>query len=247
MKKSRLTTSWMILMVIGPIMCYTQVTGDTKENYEWFDDYIGKANAQVFRGTAYVEKYRTINERHKFLKSSNFLPGSVVYAGQPYFGLELKYDLYDDQLLLNSKNDKGTVLVLNRDKIEKFIIDSRIFINSDLDNEGGTETSGFYEVLMETIFFTFLKKNRKEIQKNVGNGIVYYEFKSTSENFIFYKNSYHPLNKKRDFLRLFPEFKNITNSYYKTSRNTSDTDIFMNLLLMRIAQELSKPQSGLTE
>lgn len=234
-------------MLLAPTVVYTQLTAENQQYYDWFDEETGKANSQIFRGTAYAEHYRTINEKHKFLNSSNFLKGSVVYEGQPYFGLQLKYDLYDDALLLKTENDRGSVLVFNKDKIDSFIIDSRNFTNSNQNRHESTEITGFYEVLLESDFFTFLKKNKKGIQKNVGNGLVYFEFKSNNENFIFYNSTYHPLNKKRDFVRIFPEFKKIINSYYKTSRNTSDADIFMKLLLKRIAQELSKPQSGLTE
>jgi len=211
---------------------------DTRAYYDWFDGQTGVRNKQIYNGAAYVEKYRTINEKYKFFTSSEFLNGSVVFDGQPFYELRLKYDLYEDQLLLNSKGAIGTVIKLNSDKVSSFTIGFHKFINPQQKNQSAAEVSGFYEVLLKTSYFTLLKKNRKALLKKIKGDLVYYEFKKDDENFLFYKNAYYTLNKKRDLLRLFPEFKKNINSYYKTSRNTFATDTFIKALLRNIEQEL---------
>ena len=229
-----------LAFILLTVTSYGQQREDTKTYYNWFDVQTGVQNKKVYNGTAYVEKYRTINEKHKFFSSYEFLPGSLSFEGQPFYSLELKYDLYEDQLLLNSKGAIGTVLRLNTDQVNSFSIASHKFINLKQYNKNGLEVSGFYEILLETRSFILLKKNKKSSLKKIKGKRIYYEFKNDNQNLLFYENVYYELNKKRDLLRLFPKFKKIINSYYNTSRNTSDTDSFMKALLRKIEEELLK-------
>ncbi|WP_373518713.1 hypothetical protein [Pricia sp.] len=229
-----------------PFFLYSQLNQENKKYYNWFDQQIGTQNLQIYKGTAYVEEYRTINEKHKFFKTSEFLPGSINYEGQPYYELQLKYDSYEDVLLINSKNGKGTVLRLNSAKIKNFVIDAHKFINTDRGIQEANEVSGFYEVLLETSSFTLLKKNKKNILKKIRSELVYYEFKSDIEIYLNYKGKYYPIPKKRDLIRIFPEFKKNINAYYNTASDNTDTEYFMKSLLKNIELELSK-QNGAAE
>ena len=211
---------------------------NAKNYYQWFDSKVGIQNKKVFNGTLYIEKYRTINEKHKFLISTQFQKGVMHFNGQPFFGLELKYDIYEDELLLNSKSTAGTVLRLQKKRIDSFTIASRKFVNLRQVNQPKTEISGFYEILLETSLFTLLKKNQKSILKKVRKELVYYEFKSNNKRYLFYKDTYYPLKKKKDVTRLFPELKRTINLYYKKSNTASDTDSMMKALLKKIEFEL---------
>ncbi len=230
----------LLLIISTPIVFHGQDYEVNKSYYKWFDQEIGIQNLQIYNGTAYVEKYRTINEKHKFFNSSTFLPGSLIYNGQPFYDLQLKYDCYEDVVLLNSKIATGTVIRLNSNKIKSFIVDSHEFINLSLgqNDQRGIKVTGFYEVLFQTPFFMLLQKNKKNLLKKIKGKLVYYEFKSDFEKYLLYKNTYYPIRKKRDLIRIFPELKKNINSYYTTSRDNSDSAAFMKGLLMNIELEL---------
>ena len=97
--------------------------------YNLFDQEVGVANTALYQGVVYTEKYRTINGNTQYYKTRDFLKGSVCYEGQCYYDLNLKYDVYEDQVLLKliGKAGGGTVQLF-KDKIESFQINGSDFV-----------------------------------------------------------------------------------------------------------------------
>lgn len=220
----------------------TRDTHSDKESiayYDVFDKAIGIENTRLYYGTIYTKKYRTINDKTRFYNSTEFLKGSVVYDGQPYNGLDLKYDLFEDQLLLKltSITSIERTLQLEWDYIEKFEILGHTFIKLLPDRIPNLNYYGFYEQSLSSPYFTmYTKFSKKSVKKN-GENALYYEFiKRKSEYVLLYKSNYYLINSRKEIVLLFPQFKKEIHTFYSTVRNlrSKDMDAFMVVLIERI-------------
>ena len=212
----------------------------TKENasyLNWFDSKVGLENTPLFEGLGYVETYKSINEKHKFFNSKDFLKGSIVYDGQVYYDVRLKYDLYSDVVVINLKDGfEAVALQPKKSKISSFTVEQSDFINIGLPDASLTEITGYFEILFSSSKLKLLKKHRKKRLKKIGN-FVYYEF--IEDNFIvlFYNGQYQVVSSNRDFRTLFPEFKKEIRRY---EIKKSDRDATMKALVTRISLLISE-------
>lgn len=207
--------------------------------YNVFDKVIGIENTSLYYGKIYTKKYRTINDKTRFYNSNEFLKGSVVYDGQPYNGLDLKYDLFEDQLLLRLTSITSTerTLQLEWDYIDKFEILGHKFIKLLSDRIPNLNYYGFYENSLSSSYFTmYTKFSKKSVKKN-GENALYYEFiKRKSEYVLLYKSNYYLINSRKEIVLLFPQFKKEIHEFYNNVRNlrSKDLDAFMVVLMKRI-------------
>lgn len=196
---------------------------------------IGNTNSGIFKGTVYVERYIVLNERHKFFKKPNFIVGSVEYDGQPYFNIHLKYDLFDDELLVGNLDLIGSpVIQLDKDKITQFIIDEHKFENIHVTENKNNSLSGFFEVLIKNDVMILYKRHGKKIIRKANKKIRYYEFKDNNLYYVYYNDSYFRLKKINDLNAIFPNYKTqLKNIYarYKSIRKTHP-DTYMKSILM---------------
>nr|WP_299173566.1 hypothetical protein [uncultured Allomuricauda sp.] len=218
-----------------------EVQKGEEEYYEWFDKAMGIENTALYNGIGYVEKYKVINNYHKFYKTTDFLKGSIVYDGHHYFGLEMKYDLDEDLVLLNLKKGLRIVLLqLIKSKVDSFIIDGHKFINirDSLPNNPGI--SGFYEVLLENQHLKLFEKHKKKRFQKAGNNSVYYEFKSRNVMFLFYNQQYYPLRNRKELVKVFPEYKKEIEGLSKKKFPKSNTRDYLITLSNRISGLLAE-------
>lgn len=209
MKKNRDFYRILLFGIVG--LGYTlnlnaQEITNTPSIYIWFDQMIGKTNSGLFNGIQYIERYKVINEKHHFFKEPNFVLGSIIYDGQPYFNLELKYNVFDDELLLkNSEKSMAPIVQLNKHKITNFTINQHRFTNISF-NKNSVDLTGFFEILDQNDSIVLYKKHLKKQFAKTDRKTVYYEFKSLSEYYIQYKNSFYKIKKLRNFNSIFPSY-----------------------------------------
>ncbi|WP_422083316.1 hypothetical protein [Ulvibacterium sp.] len=245
MKISYLLYLITLFCVTLPSFNFSQTAADNPSTHIWFDDIIGRTNSGIFNGVAYTEVYRVINERHQFFKEPDFVPGSVVYDGQPYFDVELKYDVYQGNLLTRNMETLGApILIFDESNVTEFTINGHRFKNVN-QNLAENMAFGFLEVLMENDSLSLYKKHSKKIFKRTDKEILYYEFKDRHSYYIYYANIYHSLQKANDLNAIFPEYrkslKAIRNRY--ASLGKSDPDAYMKSILSDLSALISS-QSG---
>lgn len=190
-----------------PVFLFGQ-ENEEKQTYVWFDSMIDKTNSGVFNGFEYIERYRMLNEKHKFFISPNFTNGSVVYSNEPYYDLDLKYDVFEDQLILrHSDNPNFPTILLDKDKVSSFNIEGHEFQNLRFELKKENFESGFFEVLSNSGPIVLFKKNYKRILKKTNDHIRYYEFKSKNSYFFKHKELYYDLKSFNSLTNIFPEYK----------------------------------------
>ncbi len=219
---------------------------DKSTYYTWFDQFIGIENTGLYNGIQYVEKYASIRKQHQFFQSRDFVKGSITYNGQSYYNVSLKYNVYEDTVLIRLL-DKfgGGILQLNNEGVSNFVIDKHTFVNLYADKKGLKE-GGFYETLVENELFSFYKKNRKIKKELFKEDRIIYDFPDKQSYSLFYNNAYHSINSKGDLSTIFPELKKQINEFYNANRVTrkSNPDTFWTLLLKKIYLQISNTHNS---
>lgn len=191
-------------------------SGDLRKAYEGFDATIGIQNTRIFTGLEYIEEHRMINEKNKFFLKDEFRAGTVVYEGQPYFNIPLKYNVFDDLLLVQLPSDRGeTVFRLLPNRLNSFVLNSREFVNVW---EKDSEFSGIYELLYDSQNLRLLKKYEMSLNKVSGRQLVHYEFEPRRPQYFFsYEGEYYDLSQK-NLSNLFPNQRSVVKEQYRKFR-----------------------------
>lgn len=202
----------------------------------WFDSTVGIENTPIFEGLGYVEQFKSINEKHKFFTSEDFVTGSIMYDGQEYYRLNLKYDLSVDEVIINLKDGFETVsLQPEKSKTSGFTVYGSKFENIGIPTESTSEISGFFEILFSSPSLSLLKKHRKKRSKKIGK-LIYYEFNDDNFNVLRHDGRYHIVDSNKDFRKLFPAFRKEIKKY---KIKKSNKDEAMKALLKRLSLMMS--------
>lgn len=228
---------FLYLLFISNTVCGQVRTSET-DYYNWFDNITGIENSELHQGVVYVERHRTKGKKTKFFPEPDFVSGSIVFDGQPYFDLNLKYDVYDDELLMRvDRRVGGSVLQLYKAKIDRFTISGHDFIKI----EDSKIKSGFYEIALERPLFSLLKKHRKNIIEQLGKKLIFYDFEDGKKDcFLYYQQNYHSIKKVSDLTELFPEQAEQLKSYDKNQNSNVDFDELLEDLLVHLDTLLNK-------
>lgn len=213
-----------LLGIISPTLLYCQEKESKATYYTLFDQAIGITNSGVFNGVLYVERHPARNNKHKFFESNNFFLGSVKYNEQSYFNVELKYNVYDNELLTRNSEILGSpITILDKDKITVFEINNHRFENTTFSTKKDKNISGFFEILFDNDSLILFKKHKKKIFKKIENE-MYYEFKDQHSYYVYFKNNYYVLKKVNFLNNIFSEHKTQLKNIYKRYETIRKTD-----------------------
>ncbi len=178
---------------------------DESSYYSWFDQTIGETNSGVYYGIEYREQYRGDKEQHKFFLKPNFVAGQVVYKQQPFFAIDLLYDVFDDELLVRHVGINGSPIVqLIKSNVASFEIAGHYFVNLQTLVAQEAPNSGFFEILFAGRSFTLYKKHLKKILRKSDQESVYYTFKNRQNYYIQYGTDFFKMASARDLSTIFP-------------------------------------------
>ena len=152
-------------------------------------------------GFLYIEKY-TRKIGHQFFMKDQLYNGTLVYRGEVYKGIEMKYDIYDQQLVLSINNNNSTewIVPLN-DFISVFSLGDKFFSKY---NFGGV--TRFYQLVNDTgkvkcLYYWF----KQSFDSNNINYLGFSEFtQSEKENYLLLDGSLKKYTTNRSFTKLFP-------------------------------------------
>ncbi|MFK5972965.1 MAG: hypothetical protein QM485_06755 [Flavobacteriaceae bacterium] len=243
MKKNRqIAILLFIFLMTLPLTFNGQVRDDAALYYNWFDAITGLENSELHYGQVYMEKYKVKNKKSQFFYSPDFVSGTVVFDGQIYFGLNLKYNIYDDEVLMRIQNKfGGNTLQLYKDKISGFTIVGHQFIKIDSSMANKVIETGFYEVSSVNLVLRLLKKHKNKLNEHLGEKSSYHEFEDSKKKYVlWYQGSYHPIKKIADLTALFPNHKEKLDSFYKSQKSKLDVDTILYSLLVYLETQLPK-------
>lgn len=177
--------------------------------YFLMDQTIGKTNSGLLTGVVYEERHPVKGEKHKFFLSPDFITGKLNYDGQSYYGYEIKYNVFEDELLVRHQGIKGVPTVkLLKNRVVDFEIDGHFFENIESTQDRDLSFSGFLEMLLTGENFTLYKNHKKKILKKTSKEGVDYQFKDRSDLFIRYNDQWHKLKSIKDIYAIDSRYKN---------------------------------------
>lgn len=196
----------LLIFICQTILVFSQIKQSHNDYYNWFDEVVGVDNTSLFSGIVYKEKYVKLKENTNFFLSPRFLSGSVNYNGERYFNLEMKYDLFEEEILVRFKKGESgiTVLKLIKSNVTEFSIKSHNFVQI----LSKTNVFEFYEVLLKNPQISVFKQHKKNIEELFFKERLYDNFKTINTGvLVLYKGDYHKVKSKKNLLNLFPKFK----------------------------------------
>ena len=218
----------------------TVLIGQTKkqesEFYSWFDEIVGVDNSSLFNGIEFKEKFRFLNDNTNYFNTNKFLEGTIIYDGEWFFKVPIKYDAYHQEVIIKFpyRNSGDAIIKLYNSKIDAFSIGNSNFKHITIDSNGPLEISGFYEIVFQNSLLTFYSKHQKIKREITFERTAYSEFIDAKQtHIVLYKNTYYLIKNQKDLAALFSNFKKEIYSdfkNYKTTKKWNFKDFLVNQL-----------------
>ncbi len=172
---------------------------DTRSNgvYEHYENlYV----ASILTGKGYYSDYRGA-ENHPYFQSDDLEFGILSYAGVIIRNIEIQYDLYTQQIVvqLESKNDTQLIIV-DSEKLSDFSIKNYEFKNIRTDS---VMDGGFYQLAYKGALSSLLIKRTMDRKEETNTQEIKVKF--TPKNEYYIKNqfgSFH-VNSKKKLLKAY--------------------------------------------
>ncbi|WP_455671823.1 hypothetical protein [Phocaeicola sp.] len=166
-------------------------------------------NAVIYNGKL-VENYpRVLFQDLPYWKSEAYLPGSIIYGGRPYGHLLLRFDIYKEQLEVQTP-EKHLEIDLNMPLISEFSIDGVKFAHGESLPENIPE-QGYLRVLYENENIKFLAKHKCIL--NVAIAQKGQSFTFRTRYYLCVDGEWHLIRNKKSIYNLFPTYRKQLKKY----------------------------------
>ncbi len=177
------------------------------------DDYIShvKHNALIFSGSV-AQKYPFVHNGTYYVFNDVFHVNDLYYNGKLYKGVELNLNANSDELVVKVP-ESGKNVILNRDMVEWFTLDSKRFIGVK-DGKYEDLPGGYYEVLYEGDGLV-LRKITKLLKERVEGQKIAYSFIPIVKRYIIRDGVAYPVKKVGELTRIYRERKQDIRGFLK--------------------------------
>lgn len=231
-------------LLFGMIALVTSAQNTTAISTQ-FDQTIGRNNLGYNNGTIHINSLRSANDTHRYFNTDKYIIGTLVYDGQVYTDIPLKYDLLKDIAVAKIDGENNALGInLITHKTNYFQFGGKKFVNLNYQNAARPKfIEGFYEEDLLSDQFAFYTKHAKESSEVLRTNGVFYQYE-LSRKFVFqYQNVFYRLNSKGDVVSVFPQFEKEIDVFFE--RNTAlaneNLQLFYLTLLKQINDSLPKP------
>jgi hypothetical protein len=174
-----------------------------------------KENQILYNGRMWRNLYAIIRG-DQFLFSSNLLPGSVTISGETFKNINIRYDIFNDEIMTQSNT--GLILQLNKEMVDSFTI---LFQNKTYKFTKVLEDSvkgfqGYVNVLVTGKSSLYVKYKKEIAILAVDN--KYDLFFQTQKIFFAKDGVVYFLSGKGLLLNLMEDYKLQVRSYIKKNR-----------------------------
>lgn len=210
-----------------------------------FDQSIGRNNLGYNNGTVHINNLRSANETHRYFNKDKYIVGTIVYDGQMYNDIPLKYDLLKDIAVAKVDGENNTLGIdLITPKTAYFHMDGKKFVNLNYQNAARPKfIEGFYEEDRLNNQLALYTKHFKESSEVLRSNGVFYKY-DLKRKFVFeYKNVFYRLASKSDVVSVFPQLEKEINIFFERNSALANEDLqlFYLTLLKHLNELLPKP------
>jgi hypothetical protein len=151
----------------------------------------------------------------QFLFSTEFLPGTVTIEGRTFNSLRLKYDIYNDELIMIT--DHGIIIQINKEMVESFSMVFDNFYNfKKIEADTLNSLTGYVNVLYDGITSLYIKYRKEILQLAVEN--KYDMFNQVNRIFVEKNGQIFRVDSKRELLKLLEDQKRMVHSFIRSSK-----------------------------
>ncbi len=182
---------------------------------EW-EDYFDRAygvDYNLVNGIRYLYPYARAHG-HPFLGENRFYTGYAVINGHYYQDLLFKYDICNQQLILNHTFLSGGTeqIIINYEIVDEYELEGKLFRRYSF-----TETGTKIFQVIESGNLSCLYTWTKEFEHNPTSSWNVYSFTSSKKKrYLLIDDQLFPFLTKRSFLKVFPEeYKKEINQYIR--------------------------------
>lgn len=162
-------------------------------------------NSQLFNGVEYFDPLNSKKQiGHPYYSSDDWEEGFVHYDGQLYEHIFLRYNILEDNIVIDHIQSHATIKLIV-EKIKYFGINNHTFIwlESDPDH---VITKGFYDLLYTNKSKVIARRYKATIE-NAGEKVMEATFVNKTKLFLFKDEKYYSITKKNSVLQAFGEYK----------------------------------------
>lgn len=209
---------------------------------KWVDNAVGEKSLEVYNGLLHYNLYRTSNDSiHRYFQKNQFEKGTIKYNDQVYYDINIKYDIYEDQLVVKQDNEidfKSLNVIKNN--VTYFTVNNKKIVNIEKLENKKDFMKGFYEENLVNSKFSFYIKHHKGIREIQKDGFILYSYSLDNSYAILMNQQYYEVNNKNQLIKLFPGLKKKINDYFQFHNNLrkGNEPLFMENLMRIIATSI---------
>lgn len=181
-----------------------------------YDNYIGK-NSFTYTGVSFYNSYGGIKE-HPFFLEDYWEPGNVVYNGNAYDSIDMMYDIYADNLIIQNFGLNGLPSPIEPygPYVQSFQLHGYHFIRLERDTIANIK-EGFYNMMYDGDNAQLIIKRRKElVNSNEINNIG--EMFSEKDRFYIKKDGlFYQVKKKKSIIKVLEDRSKELKSFIRTN------------------------------
>ncbi|MFO7851513.1 MAG: hypothetical protein ACQERS_14090 [Bacteroidota bacterium] len=177
----------------------------------YFDNVYG-SDERLISGRVYYGPARGSIQGHPYYFDESWKQGNIETEDKNYDGLQLKYDICLNQIILRHISTDNAVyqIGLNSGNILNVKMGNSEFI--PLPGTGESTDIPFAELISKgPVQYLITKEKSLEIREGVGSSD--YEYKEYMDQYLFYRGNLLAFRSKNTIYRLFPEIKRDLKKY----------------------------------
>lgn len=154
--------------------------------------------ASIYKGVHHIG-YPVSIEGNAYFQSADWQTGSVLYDHILYENIEMRYDLYKDQLIVTPQEQGRMFISLFSPRVTKFSFSGFNFIRIGNSDEKTSPAPGFY-LQLASGKLTMLAKKSKVISERIEGRTFLQKFDETVKYYLLKDSVYYPIKNKKDML-----------------------------------------------
>jgi hypothetical protein len=211
--------------------------------YSHFDKTVGLKNLGINNGPIHLNPFRSYDQSHRYYVADKYIPGEVVYDGQPYANENIKYDIFKDIVVakINDPNNAFGINLINA-KTEYFILNNKKFVNLDLLSKKPDFVKGYYEAYKTDAKVALYTKYRKDQIEVLTNDGLFYKYQNANDFVFAYNDNFYKVYDERELVKIFPAYEKTIRDYAYVNRDLlgSDKVQFMKIMADYVNNLLQK-------
>jgi hypothetical protein len=174
-----------------------------------------KDNQILYNGRVWRNLYYRVEEG-QFLFSKEFLPGSVTISGRSFNNLNIKYDIYNDEII--TMTNHGSILQLNKEMVDSFtfIFGTKTYRFTRIQEDSLMGIKGYVNVLYSCKSALYVKY-KKEIELLAVDG-KYDRFFQRFRIYFLKDGIVYQINSKSDLFKVLNKDKAQISNFMKKNK-----------------------------